>query len=84
MTNDINVGELLVKLCRLSKIHNVDIQIRQSQRYPNEFEIKLDRQNHHSVSTIDITRTMTGEPEDAAKHAFRWSLYDINRLEKEE
>ena len=83
MINDINIGELLVKLCRLSKTHNVDIQIRQSPYYSNEFEIKLDRKNHHSVSRIDITRTIVGEPEAAAEHAFHWSLYDIEQLDKE-
>lgn len=74
-------GELIVKLCKLSKMCNVDIRVRQSSFHPNEFEIQLDRQDHHAVGTIDITRTFGNEPEQAADYTFDRLLYDINRLD---
>ena len=81
MTNDINVGELLVKLCKLSKLHNVDIRIRQSSFHPNAFEIQFDRNDHHAVETIDITRTFNDEPERTAEFIFDRALYNVNRLD---
>ena len=79
--DNINVGELLVKLCRLSRLSNVDIRIRQSSFHPNAFEIQLDRNDHHTVETIDITRTFRDEPERTAEFIFDRALYNINRLD---
>lgn len=77
--DNINVGELLVKLCKLSRLSNVDIRVRQSSFHPNMFEIQLDRKDHHVVETVDITRTFRGEQERAAEFVFDRALYDINR-----
>lgn len=79
-----NIGELLVKLCRLSKTHDVDIRIRRGLCIPNVFEIVLDRKEHHALGTIDITKTFIGEPEQAAEYVFRRALYDIEQLDKGE
>lgn len=80
--DDINVGELLVNLCRLSKKHNVDIRIRRGLGIRNGFEIVLDRKDHHALGTIDITKTFPGEPEEAAEYVFRRALYDIKCLDE--
>ena len=81
---DINVGELLVQLCRLSKIYNVDIRIRRGLNIPNTFEIVLDRKDHHALGTIDITKTFIHEPEQAAEYVFERALYDIECLDEGE
>ena len=78
---DANLGEALVKLCEYSRLHNVDIRVRQSSFHPNTFEIQLDRKDHHAVETIDITRTFIDEPERAAEFVFDRALYNINRLD---
>lgn len=83
--NNLPVGELLVKLCELSRSHNVDIRIRRSRLdIPNIFEIILDRKDHHALKTIDITKTFMCEPEQAAEYVFRRALYDIEQLDKAE
>jgi hypothetical protein len=82
MANDIPVGELLVRLCELSREHKVDIRFRQDPLIPNGFEIRLDRHDNHAVGGVDITRTFAYEPEDAAEYVFRRALYDIRQLEE--
>ena len=79
-----SVGELLVKLCELSREHHIEIRVRQSTIHPNEFTIQLDRKNHHAAGTVDITRTFTDGPEQAAEYVFQRSLYDLKQLEKKE
>lgn len=81
INDDITVGELLVKLCKLSRLCNVDIRVRQSSFHPNAFEIQLDRNDHHHVETIDITRTFGDEPERTADFIFDRALYNVNRLD---
>ena len=76
------VGELLVKLCELSRSHNVDIRCRQDSFNPNGFVIQLDRRDNHAATSFDTTRTFISEPEEVAEFAFRRALYDINHLEK--
>lgn len=80
--NSIYAGELLVKLCELSRTHNVEIGVRQSPINPNTFEIKLYRDERGVSSLIDTTRTWIGEPERAADYVFHKSLYGINRLDE--
>ena len=86
MTRDTeNIGELLVKLCELSRSHNVDIRVRQHSFNPTVFEIRLDRKDNHAASLIDTARNFgPDEPERSAEYAFRRSLYDIEQLEKGE
>lgn len=84
MINDTDVGELLVKLCELSRSNNIDIRVRQDPRIPNAFEIRLDRKDSHAAALIDITRTYKDASERAAEYAFRRSLYEINRLDEGE
>ena len=82
--DSIYAGELLVKLCELSRSHNVDIRVRQDPLIPNAFEIRLDRKDNHAAARIDITRTFDDEPERAADYMFHGSLFNINKLEKPE
>ena len=82
--DSIHVGELLVKLCELSRSCNVDIRISQYPYSPNTFEIRLDRKDNHAASLIDITRTFKGDLEGTADYVFHRSLYEINKLEKPE
>lgn len=79
--DDTNLGEVLVKLCEYSRLHNVDIRIRQSSFHPNAFEIQLNRKDHHAVETIDIARTFNDEPERTAEFVFDRALYNINRMD---
>lgn len=80
--NNISVGELLVKLCELSREHNIDIRCRQSPFHPNGFEIQLDRKHHHAVGTVDITRIFNHDPEETAEYVFQRSLYNLKQLEE--
>lgn len=75
------VGELLVKLCELSRSHNVAISVKQNPDIPNAFELRLDHLNRHCVSQIDTTKTLINDPEQAAEYVFRRSLYEIKRLD---
>lgn len=77
------VGELLVKLCELSRSHNVSISIKQNPVIPNAFELRLDRLNHHHASQIDITKTFINDPQQVAEYTFRRSLYEIKRLDND-
>jgi hypothetical protein len=78
---DTNLGEVLVKLCEYSRLHNVDIRVRHSSFHPNAFEIQLDRKDHHAVETIDITRTFKDDPERAAEFVFNRALYNLGRMQ---
>lgn len=80
--NSIYAGELLVKLCELSRSHDVDIRVRQDPFNPNIFEIRLDRRDNHVASLIDITRTYIYEPEPAADYVFHRSLYEIKKMDE--
>lgn len=82
--DSIYAGELLVKLCELSRSHNIDIRVRQDPLIPNAFEIRLDRKDGHAAVQIDISRTFKDEPERAADYAFHRALFNINELEKPE
>lgn len=79
--NSIYAGELLVKLCELSRTHNVEISVRQNPIVPNTFEIRLYRDKRAVSSLIDTTRTWIGEPERAADYVFYKSMDTINRFD---
>lgn len=51
------LGDTLLKLCKLSRQHNVDIRIRQApgDLTGERFELRLDRGDHHAVETVDIS-----------------------------
>lgn len=80
------LGETLVKLCKLSRQHNVDIRIRQvpGDFTGNRFELQLDRGDCHAVETVDITPTLNIYPSSCMEYAFERAKYSIKQLQMEE
>lgn len=79
------LGETLVKLCKLSRQHNVDIRIRQvpGDLTGNRFELQLDRGEHHAVTTVDITPTLNEYPSSYLEYCFTRAKYNIKQLQME-
>ena len=83
-TNEL--GDTLVKLCKLSRQHNVDIRIRQvpGDLTGNRFELQLDRGKFHAAETVDITPTLNTYPSSYLEHSFDRAKYNIKQLQLEE
>ena len=79
------IGEVLAKLCDISRRYNVDIRIRQCPEYlPSPvFELGLDRGKHHVRHLIDTDHTVSG-PAKCLEYAFERMRYDIKQSELEE
>lgn len=80
------LGSTLLKLCEISRQHNVDIRIRQ---VPGDltgarFELQLDRGIHHAVETVDITPIPYVLPDKTLTYAFERAKYNIKQLQMEE
>ena len=77
----IDLGATLLDLCKLSRMHNVDIRIKQ---VPNDltgslFELQLDRGKYHAAQTIDITETL-GDPSKYLHYAFEVAKFKIKQM----
>lgn len=83
-TNEL--GDTLLKLCKLSRQHNVDIRIRQApgDLTGNRFELQLDRGKFHAVETVDITPTLNEYPTYFLETCFNRAKYNIKQLQLEE
>lgn len=83
-TNEL--GDTLLKLCKLSRQHNVDIRIRQvpGDFTGNRFELQLDRDKFHAAETVDITPFLKAYPSDCMAYAFERAKYNIKQLQLEE
>lgn len=80
------LGDILLKLCKISRQHNVDIRIRQvpGDLTGNRFEIQLDRGKCHAVETVDITPIPYTLPDKTLTYAFERAKYNIKQLQLEE
>lgn len=80
------LGSTLLKLCEISRQHNVDIRIRQvpGDFTGNRFELQLDRGSCHAVETVDITPRPYELPDKTMTYAFERAKYNIKQLQLEE
>ena len=80
------LGDTLVKLCKLSRQHNVDIRIKQvpGDLTGERFELQLDRGDHHAVAAVDISPFLKTYPSSCMAYAFERAKYSIKQLELEE
>ena len=80
------LGSTLLKLCELSRQHNVDIRIRQvpGDLTGNRFELQLDRGVYHAVETVDITPIPYTLTDKTLTYAFERAKYNIKQLQLEE
>ena len=80
------LGTTLLKLCELSRQHNVGIRIRPAlgDITGNRFELQLDRGEHHAVATVDITPIPYTLPDKSLTYAFERAKYNIKQLQMEE
>ena len=78
-----DIGDTLVKLCKLCREHGVDIRIRRVRDdfTMNRFELQLDRGEHHAVQSIDISTIPNMYPSKYAEYAFERAKYDIKQLQ---
>lgn len=80
-----DVGELLIKMFMLCKEHNVDISIGIADRNvfgPSAFKIRLERDQYRIDKVVDITPTYR-DPKYVVESAFRYALYDLDRVTEE-
>ena len=82
----IEVGGVLLKLCEISRQHNVDIRIRPAlgDLTGNRFELQLDRGKYHAVETVDITPIPYTLPDKTLTYAFERAKYSLKQLQMEE
>ena len=84
--DNIDVGELLINMFMLCKQNNVNISISIADRDvlgPNVFGIRLDRGGYSICKFVDTTH-MCRDPKDMVNSTFRYALYDLNYVAKEE
>ena len=81
-----NVGEVLLNLCSIAKMNNVNIQIFRDSRYAVDrtvFELRLNRDTFYASELIEIDQRLKC-PAEALECAFNKALYNIKReIEKE-
>ena len=80
------LGTTLLRLCEISRQHNVDIRIRQAlgDLTGNRFELQLDRGKYHAVETVDITPIPYTLPDKTLTYAFERAKYNIKQLQLED
>lgn len=80
------LGSTLLKLCEISRQHNVDIRIRQvpGDLTGNRFELQLDRGIYHAAETVDITPIPYTLPDKTLTYAFERAKYSLKQLQMEE
>ena len=77
------LGTILLRLCEMSRQHNVDIRIR---RVPGDltgdrFELQLDRGDYHAVEKVDIAPIPYTLPDKTLAYAFERAKYNIKQLQ---
>lgn len=80
------LGDTLVKLCKLSREHGVGIRIRQvpGDVTGNLFELQLDRGIHHAREIVDISPVLKVYPNQLLEYTFDRAKYNIKRAQLEE
>lgn len=80
-----NVGEVLLKLCSIAQMNNVNIQIFMDQRYGvdrNVFELRLNRGVCFAAEVFELDQIR--DPAHALEYIFNRTLHNLKReIEKE-